>query len=161
MPKASPESTLRAEFQAAEIALLNRTDVVTRAASDVECGALGPASVKMVWARGFQRVLVRLSLIPQQLGLPVSGDDPRGVLRIHESPAFGDYTHALRRFDQSVLERIASGDLAVEAALADQSLDSAEFSLIHLARVCNPESLIWERNLAAVSVPAPVPSYEA
>jgi tryptophan 2,3-dioxygenase len=159
LPKASPESTLRTLFQAVEIALLNLADVMGRAAADVERGAPGSATVKLFWARGFHRILVCLSLMPQQLALSADGDGPRRVLRVRESPAFDEYLQVLGRFDRGVLHRIASGDLPFETALADRSLDSAEFNLIHLARICNHESTIWERNLAEVCVPAAVPSY--
>lgn len=159
LPKASGESTLRAVMQAVEIALLNLADVVARAADDVSSGRVGAASVKMSWARGFHRVLSRLSLLPQQLGFPA---EPArfGVLRISESPAFREYVETLSRFDRSVKTAIEGGLLRIEAAVADGSLDDSEFMLLHLARLCNHESTAWERNLACVTVPATVRSYE-
>jgi tryptophan 2,3-dioxygenase len=161
LPHASAASTLRAIFQAAEVALLNLEDLLGRAAADVKAGALGRAVVKMAWARGFHRVLTRLSLIPQQLALALDEDDERTVLRIEDSPAFADYLRALRSFDDVMLRRADSGDLDVETAIADESLDNALFSLVHVARVANHESTIWERNLAAVPVPAVASSYHA
>jgi tryptophan 2,3-dioxygenase len=159
LPKASAESTLRAVFQAAEIALLNAADLLGRAAADLERRSVGPAVVKMFWVRGFHRLLGRLGMIPAQLGLACTGD-ARGVLRISESPAYHDYVAALRRFDQSVVRCVESGDLELASTLADRSLDSPAFNLFHLARLCNHEATIWERALAEVHVPAVVPSYE-
>ena len=40
LPKASPESTLRAIFQAAEIALLNLADLLARATGDLRRGRM-------------------------------------------------------------------------------------------------------------------------
>jgi tryptophan 2,3-dioxygenase len=160
LPKATAASTLRAIFQAVEIALLNLADVVGRATADIENGTSSHGVVKMFWARGFHRVLVRLSLMPNQLGLATERNT-RGVLRVRESPAFQEYVDALRAFDSSALRLIHTGDFPAEMAIGERSLESAEFNLVHLARVCNQESTIWERNLAEVRVPAEVPSYAA
>ena len=160
LPPASAESTLRAVFQAVEIALVNLADITARAAADLEHEAIGTAVVKAFWARGFHRLLVRLSMMPHQLGLIYDTAGPAGVLRIRESPAFGDYLQALSRFDRSVARSIESDNLPIETALAERSLESAEFNLIHLARICNHESTIWEHNLVEIRVPAAVPSYQ-
>jgi tryptophan 2,3-dioxygenase len=160
LPKASSESALRAVFQAAEIALLNLTDLIGRAASDMDRGDFGSATVKMFWARGFHRLLSRLSMIPHQLAPVGDGSAMKGILRISDSSAFREYLQTLRRFDQSVGSQIDQGRFDIDNAVADGSLDSAEFNLIHLARICNHESTTWERNLAEIHVPAEVPSYE-
>ena len=60
-----------------------------------------------------------------------------------------------------MLRLIRTGEFPAESAIASQSLENAAFNLVHVARVCNQESTIWERNLAAVRVPADVPSYAA
>lgn len=160
LPKASAASTLRAVFQAVEIGLLNLADVMRRAADDIEGGRPDAAVVKLFWARGFHRLLTRLGMIPQQLGLMSECDGPSGVLRIRESPAFVEYLAALRRFDAGVLAQQEAGTLHLDEAIADRTLDSVQFNLVHLARICNHESTVWERSLAEVHVPAPVPSYE-
>jgi len=159
LPVASPQSTLRAVLQAVEIALLNLGDVVSRAATDINRGTFEPATVKIFWARGFHRVLVRLSMIPEQLAF--SCKSPNGtVLLIEESPAFQEYINALKRFDGAVLGQIRLGQLDLEPTLAEGSLDSSRFNLLHLARVNNHESTIWESNLSAVRIPAICDSYE-
>lgn len=160
LPSASTESTLRAVFQAVEIAVLNLADLIGRAAQEVAEGNTGRAMVKMSWARGFHRVLVRLSTMPQQLGLVPADAASSGLLRIADSPAFAEYRGALERFDRATLAQIDAGALALDTALAEESLDSPSFALIHAARVSNHESTIWEENLAAVAAGAPVPSYE-
>jgi tryptophan 2,3-dioxygenase len=160
LPKASDESTLRAVFQAAEIGLLNLADVMSRAATEVEQGRVDTAVVKLFWARGFHRLMTRLGMIPQQLGLMNGFTGPSGILSIQDSPAFSEYLAALQRFDRSVLARNEAGVFAIEHVIAEDSLNAPQFNLVHLARICNHESTIWERSLACVSVPAPVPSYE-
>src|SRR5215211_4078957 len=137
LPKASGESALRAVFQAAEIALLNLTDLIGRAASDMNRGELGSATIKMFWARGFHRLLSRLSMIPHQLAPVGDRSAIQGVLRIGDSSAFREYLQTLRRFDQSVGSQIEQGRLDIDNTVADGSLDSAAFNLIHLTRICN------------------------
>src|SRR5262249_44807438 len=122
LPKASGESTLRAVFQAAEIALLNVADVLARAAMDVEHGMMNSAVTKMFWARGFHRLLVRLSMVPHQFGLMCDAGGRQGVLRICESPGFREYVRVLNLFDRNVLLRTEAGDLQIETAVAEQSL---------------------------------------
>jgi len=161
LPRASASSTLRAVLQAAEIALLNLADLLERAATDVAEERVGGAAVKLSWARGFQRVLSRLSLLPEQLALATNGGTEHSVLRIEDSPAFAEYDRAVRAFDQIVMRCAESGVLDLQGALADTSLDSAAFSVLHLARIGNHESTIWARNLAAVRVPMAAPSYQA
>jgi tryptophan 2,3-dioxygenase len=160
LPHASAASTLRAVLQAAEIALLNLASLLERAAKDVAERRLGGAAVKLSWARGFQRVLSRLSLLPEQLALAIYDGTEHSVLRIEDSPAFTEYDRALRAFDQIVMRCIDAGTLDLERALADDSLDSAAFSLVHLARIGNHESTIWARNFAAVRVPMSGRSYQ-
>jgi tryptophan 2,3-dioxygenase len=160
VPKASGESALQAIFQTVEIALLNLADIVNRAGADLDREDLGGAVVKMFWARGFHRVLSRLSMLPQQLSATKEPDEGYGFLRIADSPAFREYLQVLARFDRSLLRRVETGELRLENTVAEESLDSAEFNLVHLARVSNHESTLWEENLREVPVPAVVPSYE-
>jgi len=159
LPHASAASTVRAVFQSCEIALLNLADLMTRAASDVDARRSSAAMVKMSWARGFHRVLVRLSLMPQQLGFTVLGGRS-GRLRIADSPAFAEYLDALARFDRAMLSEMEAGRLPIDATLSEHSVDRPLFTLIHAARIANHESTIWEDNLADVGVDAYVPSYE-
>lgn len=159
LPPASPESTIRAIYQAAEIALLNLADLVSRSAHDLDRRQFGRAVVKLSWARGFHRVMLELSLLPQQLAL-IGDADGGGVLRIDDSPALRTYLNSLTTFDSN-LARITDGsELDLDRLLASESLDSNELRLLHLTRVCNHETMIWERNLAEVYVPVQVPSYE-
>ncbi|MGH9628554.1 MAG: hypothetical protein ACRD7E_09495 [Bryobacteraceae bacterium] len=160
LPKASGESTLRAIFQAVEVALLNLADVVGRAADDLESGARDAAAVKLLWARGFHRVLIRLSMMPEQLGLMADARGRHGILRLRDSQAFQDYLRTVARLDKNLFIRIRSGEFDVEATVGNESLDSADFTLLHALRISNHASTIWERNLAEVHIPASVPSYD-
>src|SRR5258708_7758018 len=72
LPKASGESTLRAVFQAAEIALLNLADVIARATADLDRKQFTNSTVKLFWARGFHRLLARLSMLPHELGTVIA-----------------------------------------------------------------------------------------
>ena len=155
----SPESAVRAVFQAVEVALLNLESLLSRAAADVEQGRFGPAAVKISWARGFHQVMVHLSLMPHQLGL-VGDSEVHGVLKVSDSPALRRYSDALKRFDSAIARCDKASEFGIEKSLAEESLDSSKLRLLHLARICGHETTIWERNLAQVYVPIEVPSYE-
>ena len=158
LPPASAASTVRAVFQSCEIALLNLADLMRRAAADVAAGRTSLAMVKLSWARGFHRVLVRLSLMPQQLASPAAAA-AAGRLHIADSPGFAEYVDALAAFDRAMLCEIDAGRLPIDEALSDASLDRPLFALIHAARVANHESTIWEDNLADVPMACDEPSY--
>ena len=66
---------------------------------------------------------------------------------------------ALQGFDQEVIEQVDRGDLRLEDAIADCSIDDPLLHLIHVARFCNHLAQIWDRNLAAVALPEPVAAY--
>jgi tryptophan 2,3-dioxygenase len=158
LTKASSQSTLRAIFQAAEITLLNLTDLMSRASKDIEeAGIIGSAVVKMSWIRGFHQVMVRLSMMPQQLSFGCKS--PQTVIRISESPTLGKYEFALRYFDEVIIHIFRKADLQIESILSNRSVDSVEFNLIHLSRICNHETTIWEHNLGEVCVPEIKSSY--
>ena len=159
LAKASSRSSLRAVYQAVEIGLLNLTDITARAASDIERERHGSSLVKMYWARGFHRVLTRLSTLPHQLGLPLPDADGGTPLRICESPAFQEYRVALNRLDCAIDRRVSSGALSLEQLLGNHSIDSSDVALLHVTRICNHESTIWEHNLSEVRVPSPAESY--
>ena len=161
LPKASPESTVRALFQGVEIALFNLNDLLGRASKDLSDGAISSAVVKMFWARSFHRAITSLSLVPNRLGcLNNSPSSAEGALKIAESPAYQEYLRVLRRLDRSLLSAIDSGHVRLKETLAERSLEDPEFNLIHLVRLCNHESTIWEANLTAVPTGGVVPSYE-
>lgn len=169
LPPASAQGLLRATFQATEIALWNIADLMTRATKEIKQKRFGSAYTKMAWARGFQGVLVKLSMIPNQLGLVCSPGsngsfqdcaNAYGILRIADSPGFQEYTKVLKRFDRQLSQAIESAEFPLESLLSSRSLESNRSSLIHLIRICNHETTIWERNLSEVFIPGSVPSYE-
>lgn len=160
LPKSSAESTLRAVFQAAEIALLNLDNLTKRAAADIKLDMLPLAMVKMSWSFGFHQVLSHLSKIPPQLAISCEASSSKGILHICESPAFIGYVDSQKLLDSSVLQQIEVGDIKIGSIIAERSIDDVSLNLLHLIRVCNHEATIWEHNLAAVCVPLAVPSYE-
>jgi hypothetical protein len=155
---ASSSSTLRTVLQAVEIGLLNLADLMGRAAADVEQSRPGGSLVKLQWARGFHRVLVRLSVMPQQL---ILGCPPgRGThLSVVESPAYREYATALARFDQAVISRVRCNSLRLDRLLGERSLDEPELQMLHLARIGSHEATIWERNLANLASELEIGSY--
>lgn len=161
LPRASNESTLRAMFQAMEIALLNANDLLSRAMIAVQNGSFGAAAVKLSWTRGFHSVMVKISVMPHRLGIVQEVTPLPGVLRITDSPAFQAYVETLKQFDLALLDSIRAHQLPLDTLLAQQSCDSNQLRLIHLIRLCNHETTIWESNLRAVSAPVAIPDYGA
>lgn len=161
LPKASTASLIRAIFQAAEIALLNITDLLERATTDCDHGAFDRASVKLTWVRGFQHVLSLLSQIPQRMPATPHETHSQFELKIHDSPTFSAYFAALKHFDQRLFAAISAQQLHALDVLAEQSLEGGAFNLLHNIRISNHESTIWERNLAHVVVPTTYASYAA
>src|SRR5262245_33709231 len=155
VPTATWDSCMRSILQSVEIALLNLSDLLGRAALDVRHHDIDRAATKLSWVRGFHRVLVRLSLCPDQLGSsPRHGDRSCSTLRLADSPALDEFVATFEEFDAAVVGLIEGGSLPAEKLLVGQSLGSAEFNLLHLARICSHESTIWEEHLAAIPVGA-------
>jgi hypothetical protein len=145
---ASAFSHLRTLLQAAEIALYNLADLLRRAAD-------GPGQVvKLGWIAGFHRVLVALGAAGSTFTAAATAPGSAGV-RLRESPAFREYVDALRRFDDAVRNRAQTGTLDLAGILDQRSTDSAEFRIVHLARIANHQSTIWERSLLTTADPAP------
>lgn len=159
LPQASAASLARALFQSVEIALINLNDLLERAVPDLREANFDGAVVKLFWARGFHRVLNQLGLLPARLNGALGGGATQGVLLLSDSPAFQSYLASLRALDAVVIAAIDEGGLDAEGVIADRSLESAEYNLLHLLRVCNQEAVTWEGNLARVKVDAPVTSY--
>ncbi|WP_028927229.1 hypothetical protein [Pseudonocardia acaciae] len=158
LPRGSLESTLRTVLQAVEIAVLNLSDLLGRATRDLEADEYRAAAVKILWARGFHRVLARLSLIPQQLG-GIRDGARVGVLRLADSPGLDEYLGRLKEFDRTILALSRARKLPLSDLIKDTSVDCPEYNLIHLARIANQESKTWESNLSEIGLPVAVPGY--
>lgn len=160
LSKASPESTVRSIFQAAEITILNLVDLIRRASTDINLGMMNSAMIKMSWALGFHKLLSSISTFPYKLPILTEEYSVQNTLSIHNSPAFGEYIDVLKEFDRSVLHQIEIGTLQIESCLAEGRMDSNQLHFLHLTRICNYETILWEHNLGAVSIPTQVPLYE-
>ncbi len=159
LPKASAASLCRALFQAVEIAILNLNDVVLRAVEDLRDDAMERAVVKLFWARGFQRVLGGLSLLPARLNGMMDGGQARGVVRLAIRPPTSPISQRCSSLMQRSRRRSNPASSNVERAIGDESLESVQFNFLHLLRICNHETTIWEANLAEVGVPIEISSY--
>lgn len=152
LPRASAEAAVRAGLQAAEIALLNVVDLLTRATGDVDAKNWGGAAVKLSWAAGFHRVLLLLGTTVQRFA---RRSPHRTTLHVDDSPAFRRFFDALQAFDRSVL----TSGLPMEHTIAEESLDSIACRVLHIARMTAHEATIWEASLTSVRAPTHV-SYE-
>jgi tryptophan 2,3-dioxygenase len=130
------ESLLRTVLQCCEIALYNMADLLR-----------APSVSNLSWLRGFHRVLISLSSVSARFSA-TAGLGDSGV-RLADSPAFAEYLGALKAFDREVRE---SG-IDMVGVVEDESLESAAFLTLHLARIGAHESTIWERQLAQTSRP--------
>jgi hypothetical protein len=160
LAKASPESAIRAVFQGAEIALLNINDLLCRATGDLNEMNLGAAVTKLSWARGFHRVLVRLSSIPYELSDQVADRGSHSRLGIAMSPAYQAFLESVQTIEVAINRQIETGQCDLEQVIADESLDSEWFRIVHALRTMFHEHQVWAENLAEVTVPCDVTSFE-
>ena len=160
LPRASSVSMIRAILQSAEIALLNINDLMVRAVNDAQSKRFGPLAVKLLWARSFHSVMVRISSLPQKLGLVPEDKEGGSQLSIFDSPAFKMYAETLKIFDEQVLFSIDKGDIPLSDLIGQQSLDNNQMLCMHLVRLCNHETTIWEHNLGSIFVSTAIPDYE-
>jgi hypothetical protein len=158
--RATGQSTLRSVLQAAEVALLNLSDIMSRAKINLDDGELSKATVKLFWARAFHRLLTRISVIPQHIAAIGPGSPAETNLKVQDSPAFRQYVAHLMSFDEAMICLLRRAAISTDIAIGEASLDRWEFNLLHLARVCCQEATIWEHNLAGVRCAGVVPAYE-
>jgi hypothetical protein len=160
LPLASWDSSVRAILQSVEVALLNVADLLERAARDLDSNRPVEAAAKLAWVRGFHTVLVQLSLCPLQLHLGSVPDGPDApTLQLADSPALQSFLDALRHFDGEVLRAGDTGTLALESTLATGALGDPSYTVLHLARIADHESSVWEENLSSVPVEVAPTSY--
>src|ERR1051326_7382773 len=73
LPLASPESSLLALLQSAEVGIFNLADLYRRASSDIAEGRVGNAAVKIGWAWGYHRIILLLGATRHELAQTTSG----------------------------------------------------------------------------------------
>lgn len=150
---ASPESLIRPVLQSIELALLNLDDLVARSTCDLEKNDPAECVIKMRWARGFHQMLLSLSLIPSRLGAAIHDKGEGSTVSVAESPAFDQYFENLKQLDIVVKRFASEGRINIQEILNTTPLDDQYFNLLHLIRVCNHDSTIWEENLSQVNIP--------
>ncbi|MBI4747181.1 MAG: hypothetical protein HY774_01730 [Acidobacteria bacterium] len=160
LPKASPESCIRSVFQSVEVILLNLTDLVTRAAEDIQHENLHTAVVKLAWASGFGSILSELCILPYRLasGSTTSGD--RSWLRIEDSPAFQAHSQALLDLNQVFLRFIEEHPVQVTQAIADSSVDVPLSRIIQSLKIYAHEVSYWKTSLYEIGVQQEITSYD-
>jgi hypothetical protein len=152
---ATPESRVLALVQAAEIALYNLADLLERAATDLDAGDVGRCATKMCWARGFHRVLVRLSLAAIRAGDTAGRPPPEEFWHIDATPGFAEFLPALQRFDATLRRLDEERTIDALETFAGAPPGDAVFTTLHAARIANHDSRTWSLNFARVCHPAP------
>ena len=155
MGRASAASLVRTVAQACEIGLYNAADLLRRAARDARRGSMAACLTKLSWLRGFQHVLIRVSSVSATYtaACPELLEAATGQGWLAESPAFREYLRAVRTFDAALHGAVEAGELDLERALSEESIGDPAFSILHLARVGNHDSTVWERNLLSTVLP--------
>ena len=131
-------------------ALLNLSDLLSRAVDDLVHDRIGPASVKMSWASGFHRILSWLSTLPHVLPGP-SRCHVRDVsrnIRVSDSPAFKEFMANLVRFDNEFRFATSRHPTFPIDAIQARSTDDATLRLVKAILKCNHEATLWEENLS-------------
>ncbi len=153
-PAATPESRVLSLVQAAEIALYNLADLLERATTDLDGGDLERCAAKMCWARGFHRVLVRLSLAAIRAG-ETDGQAPAELWSVDATPGFAEFMPALTRFDAALRRLDDERTIDALETFAAARLGDPGFTVLHAARIANHDSRTWSLNFARVAHPAP------
>jgi hypothetical protein len=156
---ASEESLIRTLLQSAEIALYNMGDLLQRASGDLDEQRFEGCATKLAWSRGFHRVLTQIgaTMGTYVAWRALARPDPPHRLRLADSPALAEYREAQVRFDGALRRWWDTSEDAPEHILATAPLPSPRFLVLHLARIANHESTIWERPLLAVALAQPEP----
>jgi hypothetical protein len=159
---ATPESRVLGLVQASEIALYNLADLLARAAGDLEAGAFDRCATKLCWARGFHRVLVRLSLAAIRAGEIAGNPLPEELWRVEATPAFAEFLPALERFDETLRGVEERHEIDAVGTFAGAAPGDPVFAILHAARIANHDSRTWSLNFARVRHPMPgAPDLEA
>lgn len=154
-PAATPESRVLGLVQAAEIALYNLADLLGRAATDLDKGSFVRCAAKLCWARGFHRVLVRLSVTAIRAG-EADGRDVRDEFwRIETTPGYAEFLPALQGFDATLRRLDLEHTIDARETFAGAQLGDPVFTILHAARIGNHDSRSWSVNFARVRHPAP------
>jgi tryptophan 2,3-dioxygenase len=153
LPNASTISTLRCVLQCAEIALLNLSDLMSRAADDMAYGRIDRASTRLSWAIGFHRILSWLSALPHATGLPLGGEHAVSTLCMRESPAFREFLGNLLRFDNEFRLTTCRQPTFPLGAIENRSVDDSSLRLVKAILLCNHEATLWEENLSQLCLP--------
>ncbi len=94
--QATYSSAIRAILQAAEVCLVNLSDLYGRARNQITGHGLETALTQLLWARGFNDVLHQLSQMPLRLEEEMN-IDPQ-ILRIGDSSNLARYLNNLKEF---------------------------------------------------------------
>jgi hypothetical protein len=152
---ASPESSLLALLQSAEVGIFNLADLYRRASSDIAEGRVGNAAVKIGWAWGYHRIILLLGATRHELAQTTSGHS----LSLADSPALREFTSARLQFDQHLLADGPVGKAAIRRAIADASLDNPLCRLLHFSRLCASQATFWQRDLDGIMLPTSTRDY--
>jgi len=152
---ATPESRVLGLVQASEIALYNLADLLGRAAGDLDARSFDRCATKLCWARGFHRVLVRLSLAAIRAGEVTGSASPDELWRVEATPAFAEFLPALERFDETLRRVDERSDIDTVGTFAGAAPGDPVFTILHAARIANHDSRTWSLNFARVRHPMP------
>jgi tryptophan 2,3-dioxygenase len=141
-PKAA---NIRAVLQAAEIALLNISDLSKRIVQDIEVGQIGDAEEKYRWISSFQQTMHSLSLLGQKL--PVSGKGTH--TSIAHSPSAGTALGSLKDMHRA----LKNAGLVEPEHISTHDIHESGRNLTHQAFVDTTYTDIWMNSLGQVNIP--------
>ncbi|MFD8386741.1 hypothetical protein ACFV2X_51065 [Streptomyces sp. NPDC059679] len=150
---ATKEALLVGLYQSAEIALYNLADLLDRAGNHLGNHDIDQCVTNLHWVRSFHRVLVRLSHDALRISGDWSGEAPRWP--IDTTPGYGEFLPALQRFDKTLTQLVEEDGLDVRTTIAESSLESPGYGILHCARIANHDARVWSTNLSKAAHPAP------
>jgi tryptophan 2,3-dioxygenase len=136
---------IRAVLQAAEIGLLNSSDLSKRAVADIDAGNIGDAEEKNRWISSFQQTLHSLALLAAKI--PSYGEG--ATVSIAHSPHAGLCLDDLEAFHKAM----QSAGLTSEEHISTLNLHNPGRSITHHASIDSNYTRLWQDMLQQANLP--------
>ena len=160
-------SAIKAVFQGAEVALINMTALLKRAANLLREGNDVEAAELILVFNGFNGSMTQLSRVPGELGGCADFDNQPLVLSITDSTNYPAFLHAKKEFDRALLHYYQASndtDCAANSTLGlvmkDQGLGERTCQMQQLIAQADHDMRVWYNNLKGVEVDAQYCDYQ-
>jgi len=157
----SRETALRTVYQAAEVALLNLSDLTRRAARDIDGNNLSKASIKLTWVIEFNRLLASLARIPDRFPIANCSIGVKQSGGFRGSPALAQHLRSMRDFDAAVAAWIGRRNTTYESLIMEEPTPGTAGFVVHQAKLAAHTTEIWEKLFLLHVLPSAAAPYSS